>query len=337
MLSIDETLARLSTVPHLQISRNESLSRHTRFELGGPALLFVDTDVEDSFVSALRIVEKGELPWLVIGLGTNLIVSDAGFAGVVLRYRGAAMSADGLKARVQAGAVLQDLVDFTASRGMRGLESMTGIPGNVGAAIYGNAGAYGSSMSDVVAAVRYYTGGQVHETDARGCEFRYRGSVFKQRRLAGEAWLILSAELQFSEGDAAALVAKAGEILAVRNEKYPPTMKCAGSIFKNLHEAELPPTVRAQVPDKVVREGKIPAAWFLEQVGAKDSWEGRIHIAPYHANLIYNAGGATAKELCRMIARLKSAVHARFGIFLEEEVQYVGFEGSAESDDAAAS
>jgi len=85
MLSIDEALARLSTVPHLQISRNESLSRHTRFELGGPALLFVDTVVEDSFAAALAVVEKGELPWLVMGQGTNRIVSDAGFAGVVLR------------------------------------------------------------------------------------------------------------------------------------------------------------------------------------------------------------------------------------------------------------
>ena len=327
MLSIDETLARLSTVPHLQISRNESLSRHTRFELGGPALLFVDTDAEDSFVSALRIVEEGESPWLVIGLGTNLIVSDAGFAGVVLRYRGAAMLTDGLKARVQAGAVLQDLVDFTASRGMRGLESMTGIPGNVGAAIYGNAGAYGSSMSDVVAAVRYYAGGQVHETDARGCEFRYRGSVFKQRRLAGEAWLILSAELQFLEGDASALVTKAGEILAVRNEKYPPTMKCAGSIFKNLILAELPEGARAAVPERIVKGGKVPSAFFLEQAGAKGLACGGVHVTAYHSNTLYNDGTGTAAQFCELVSELKRRVRDQFGLDLEEEVQYIGFGG----------
>jgi UDP-N-acetylmuramate dehydrogenase len=328
MLSIEETFARLSTVPHLQVSRNESLSRHTRFELGGPALLFADTEAEESFVAALRIVEKSPLPWLVIGLGTNLIVSDAGFAGVVLRYRGSAMSADGLRAQVQAGAVLQDVVDFTASRGMRGLESMTGIPGNVGAAIYGNAGAYGSSMSDVVAEVRYYAGGQVHEADARGCEFRYRGSVFKQRRLAGEAWLILSAELRFVEGDASALVAKASEILATRNEKYPPTMKCAGSIFKNLILAELPERARAAVPDRIVKGGKVPSAFFLEQAGAKGLVCGGVHVTDYHSNTLYNDGTGTAAQFCELVTELKRRVRTEFGLELEEEVQYIGFEGN---------
>lgn len=102
-------------------------------------------------------------------------------------------------------------------------------------------------------------------------------------------------------------------------------MRCAGSIFKNLYLKDLPASVAAQVPPSVVREGKIPAAWFLEQVGAKDRWVGRIHVAPYHANLVYNAGGGTAAELCLMIQTLKHDVLTRFGIPLEEEVQYVGF------------
>lgn len=325
MLSIDETHARLSTVPHLQISLNERLSRHTRFELGGPALLFADTDREDSFVSALRLLEAGELPWLVVGLGTNLIVSDEGFAGAVLRYRGAGMEASGMKVRVQAGAVLQDLVDFTTARGLRGLESMTGIPGNVGAAIYGNAGAYGSSMSDVVASVRYYASGQVREATVVGCEFRYRGSLFKRRRLAGQAWLILSAELQFAEGDAAELVAKAGEILAVRNAKYPPSMKCAGSIFKNVILAELPESARVAVPDRIVKGGKVPSAFFLEQAGAKGLACGGVHVTDYHSNTLYNDGSGTAWQFCSLVSELKRRVRAQFGLDLEEEVQYIGF------------
>jgi UDP-N-acetylmuramate dehydrogenase len=110
----------------------------------------------------------------------------------------------------------------------------------------------------------------------------------------------------------------------VRNEKFPVTMKCAGSIFKNLLLKELPPAVAAQVPVSAVREGKVPAAWFLEQVGAKGMQRGDIHVATYHANLIYNAGAGTAAELCALIQELKARVRERFGMELEEEVQYVG-------------
>jgi UDP-N-acetylmuramate dehydrogenase len=101
-------------------------------------------------------------------------------------------------------------------------------------------------------------------------------------------------------------------------------MKCAGSIFKNLLLEDLPPAVAAEVPASAVREGKVPAAWFLEQVGAKGVQRGDIHVAGYHANLIYNAGAGTASDLCALIQDLKARVHARFGMDLEEEVQYVG-------------
>jgi UDP-N-acetylmuramate dehydrogenase len=100
-------------------------------------------------------------------------------------------------------------------------------------------------------------------------------------------------------------------------------MKCAGSIFKNFLLRDLPREVAARVPASVVREGKIPAAWFLEQVGAKGMRHGGIQVADYHANLIYNAGEGTAVELCAVIAELKSRVRSQFGIAVEEEVQYV--------------
>jgi UDP-N-acetylmuramate dehydrogenase len=102
-------------------------------------------------------------------------------------------------------------------------------------------------------------------------------------------------------------------------------MKCAGSIFKNLILKNLDDPVRRVVPDKVVREGKVPSAWFLEQVGAKGMRNGDIRVADYHANLIYNAGCGTALQLCQVIGELKSRVQREFGLELEEEVQYVGF------------
>jgi UDP-N-acetylmuramate dehydrogenase len=260
---------------------------------------------------------------VVIGGGTNLIVSDSGFRGVVLRYRGQRLLESNGRVQAEAGAVLQDLVDFAIARGLVGLETLSGIPGSVGAAVYGNAGAYGHSLSERVVKVRFYDGETVRLFDNEECEFQYRESIFKRHK----EWIIFSAELRLDAGDAAALRATADSILKVRNEKFPVTMKCAGSIFKNLLFQELPADVQSQVPASAVREGKVPAAWFLEQVGAKGMERGDIRVAAYHANLIYNAGAGAASDLCALIHDLKERVRERFGIAIEEEVQYVGFGG----------
>jgi UDP-N-acetylmuramate dehydrogenase len=172
-----------------------------------------------------------------------------------------------------------------------------------------------------VRVVRFFDGAAVRELDNAGCEFRYRESIFKRRK----EWIIFSTTLAMERSDAAALVKTAGDIVNVRNEKFPVTMKCAGSIFKNLLLAELAADVAAEVPQAVVREGKVPAAYFLEQVGAKGMQCGDIHVARYHANLIYNAGTGTAASLCEMIGELKRRVRERYRLELEEEVQYVGF------------
>jgi UDP-N-acetylmuramate dehydrogenase len=231
------------------------------------------------------------------------------------------MRAEGLSVYVESGATLQALVDFTVYRALKGLETMTGIPGSVGAAIYGNAGAYGHSIQERIQVVRFFDGSGVRTFDNAQCEFHYRESIFKRQK----EWIIFSAGLAMEPGDAAELRATADRILTTRNRKYPPAMKCAGSIFKNYLLAELPGPVAAQVPPDVIIEGKVPSAWFLEQVGAKGMQSGDIHVADYHANLIYNAGNGTARELTGVIRELKHRVETRWGMPLEEEVQYVGF------------
>jgi UDP-N-acetylmuramate dehydrogenase len=228
---------------------------------------------------------------------------------------------------VQAGAELQALVDYCIDHGFKGIETMTGIPGSVGAAVYGNAGAYGHSIDERIERVRFFDGAEIRVFTRAECEFRYRESIFKRHK----DWVIFSAELEMSAAQPEGLRKTAADILKIRLEKYPPTMKCAGSIFKNLVLAELPDAVRRQVPERVVREGKAPSAYFLEQVGAKGMRSGDIRVADYHANLIYNAGQGTARELCQIIGELKSRVRERFGLELEEEVQYVGFERDGSS------
>jgi UDP-N-acetylmuramate dehydrogenase len=321
MANAAETLAQLAEIPNVTVSAGAPLSRYTRFALGGPADIYAETADVDSFVRALAVARASGLEFMVMGGGTNLIVCDAGYRGIMLRFIARSISAAGECVTVDAGAELQELVDFTTAHGLKGLETLAGIPGSVGAAVYGNAGAYGHSISERVRVVRFFDGSSVREMDNAGCEFRYRESTFKRQK----QWIIFSTTLAMERADAAALQKTAADIVKVRNEKFPVTMKCAGSIFKNLLLAELPPAVAAQVSASVIREGKVPAAYFLEQVGAKGMQCGDIHVAAYHANLIYNAGGGTAASLCALIGELKQRVRVRYGLELEEEVQYVGF------------
>jgi UDP-N-acetylmuramate dehydrogenase len=325
MVHTEETLARLAAIPDLTVLPGALLSRYTRFAIGGPADLYAETSSAEAFIAALHVArESGEL-YVVIGGGTNLIVSDEGFRGIVLRFTARLILAAGDRVVADSGAVLQDLVDFTVERGLKGLETLAGIPGSVGAAIYGNAGAYGHSISERVRTVRFYDGRDVRVFDGDACEFHYRESIFKRHK----EWIIFSTELALEPADAIELRKISGDIVKVRNEKFPVTMKCAGSIFKNLLLADLPDGVAERVPARVIREGKVPAAYFLEEVGAKGMTRGDIHVATYHANLIYNGGAGTAADLRAVIADLKARVRKKFSLTLEEEVQYVGFPDAA--------
>jgi UDP-N-acetylmuramate dehydrogenase len=312
-------LSRLRRTPHLKIYEDADLSRYTRFAIGGKARILVHAFTEETLAEAIAAVRENGSRFALIGAGSNLIASDDGFDGVVLRYDGDAVEIEGSAVRVGAGAVLHHLIDLLIDRGLKGLETMTGIPGFVGGAIYGNAGAYGHSIQERVECVRYFDGESFRDAGNAACEFHYRESTFKRNK----HWIVTSATLRMEPGEAGELRAAAAAILKVRNEKYPPSMRCAGSIFKNLILAELPEPVRAKVPPQVVREGKVPSAYFLEQVGAKGISNGPIVVADYHANLIYNSGGGTARQVRDIIRILKDRVRAAYGLELEEEVQYL--------------
>lgn len=324
MIIAKQTLDHLAGIPDVSVTEGAPLSEHTRFGIGGPAGAYVEAASEAGFCSALNIARQSGAKYVVIGAGTNLIVSDEGFDGIVLRFTANQISSDASNVHAQAGAELQALVDFSIERHLKGLETMTGIPGSVGAAVYGNAGAYGHSIHERVSKVRFLDGASVRCFGPAECQFRYRESIFKQHK----EWIVLGVELSLTPADSGELRKIADDILSIRLQKYPVTMKCAGSIFKNLILSELPESVRRHVPERVVREGKAPSAYFLEQVGAKGLKNGPIHVADYHANLIYNTGGGTARQLCELIGDLKSRVRTQFGFELEEEVQYVGFDAA---------
>ena len=315
----------LMRIPGLQLFPVEPLARHTRFALGGPARLLADATSLASLHAALTLLRRSGHPYLLIGGGTNLIVADSGFDGIVLRYRGASLRHHQGELIAGSGADLETLVDASVAAGLAGLECLKRIPGWVGAAIYGNAGAYGQQVSDHLTFVTFHDGLVIRQLLGDECGFRYRWSRFKEHR----DWVILEAAFALQPGDASGLAARAEEIRAVRDEKFPPSLRCAGSIFKNFILAALPEATQQRVPANMVKGGKVPAAWFLEQVQAKGLTRGGIHVADYHANLIYNDGQGLATQLMDLIDELKQRVAAEFAIALEEEVQYVGFAGRA--------
>jgi len=324
MSGIQETLARLAEIPNVHVSADEPLAAHTRFGIGGPAEVYAESSRVESFLEALRIARASGLEYVVIGSGTNLVVSDEGFRGLVLRFTGARIETRGRRLLAEAGAELQSLVEAANDAGLAGLQTLAGIPGSVGGAVYGNAGAYGHSIAEVASEVYFFDGAMVRALYNSECEFSYRESVFKRRK----DWVILTAEVVLEPGNAGDLRRKSEEILALRARKYPPELRCAGSIFKNLVWRDLPRATRELVPPDLIREGKVPAAWFLDQADSKGLTNGDMRVADYHANLIYNAGTGTARDLRALIEELKGRVRERFAIELEEEVQYLGFEES---------
>ena len=310
----------LKAVDGLTVLEREPLAPRTRFEIGGPAELFISAVAPRAIGAAAKICDENGVPYCFLGDGSNLIVSDDGYRGAVMRYLGRRITLHDDVVEAEAGASLQALVDFTIVQGLSGLHRLERIPGTVGGAIYGNAGAYGGSMHEVVTKVRYLEDGVVREASNTECQFAYRESVFKREKRR----CILSCSVRLREGVGATLQKEAVEIRRIRDEKFPPAMRCAGSIFKNVFLADLPPEAARIVPSSAVREGKVASAFFLEKVGAKGMQRGGIRIADYHANLIYNQDWGSASDLCALIAELKRRVRDEFGFEVEEEVQYVG-------------
>ena len=186
---VPEAHRALSVIPKARLVESAPLADYTRFSIGGPAALLFDTSDETAIVTALRIAAEQRLPHIIIGGGTNLIVADAGFDGVVLRYTGSFIHPDNSLLSVGGGAVLQDVVDRSIALGLQGLETMTGIPGYLGGAVYGNAGAYGHSIQELVRQVRIFDGSAVLALSNAACQFAYRESIFKEQK----DWIILSA------------------------------------------------------------------------------------------------------------------------------------------------
>jgi UDP-N-acetylmuramate dehydrogenase len=275
-------------------------------------------------VAAVAELTRSRRPFVVLAGGSNIVFADKFYSGTVLHFVPATRGAkvDGVKVWAPANLKLATLIKVANKAGLGGLESLTDIPGTLGGALVGNAGAYGQTISDHLLRVEIWDGQQRRWLTRRACQFKYRHSIFKTRQAA--KWLVLAAEFKLKPAAARLLRQTASRVRRARRQKYPPGLACPGSFFKNILWAELPPRARARVDASKVIEGKLPTGYLLEQVGAKGLRRGGVAIAEYHGNLLINEGEASYKDVRALAEELKKRVYQKFGIKLEEEVRYLG-------------
>lgn len=307
----------LKTFPGIQT--NIPLSHYTTTQVGGPAKYFIEITDQDELVKLLNYAHQNQITFLVIGGGSDILVADTGIDSLVIKNSASDIKKSvGSQLTVQAGTPLQNLVDYSIENGLNGLHKLTGIPGTVGGAIFGNAGAYGQTISDHLHEVKVWHSGQIETISKEQCHFGYRDSDFKNNR-----YIILEATFQPPQADTETLKQESTETLAKRLQKYPPGIKCPGSFFKNILAETIPQEILDTIPNLKDFYGKVPSWYFLQEVGAKGDKLGGVEIASFHANLFENKDHATANDFYQLAKKYAQKVKEKFGIQLEPEVQLI--------------
>lgn len=299
---------------------DEPMSRHTTLKVGGPARWFWGAADVELLVRVLAACAEHDIPYLFVGHGSNLLMSDKGYDGLVIQNR-CKKTEIGDETYAESGVSFGTLFLETAKAGFSGLEWAIGIPGTVGGALVSNAGAYRGNIGPLVANVRVFADGQDQTVGPEWMEFSYRDS--RLRRSGVGRTVILSCQLHLPErGDPDEILTRAKVYQEQRRAKQP-YQPSAGSFFKNVVDKTLAESMATLTPG-MKAAGVVPAGYLSEACGLKGLREGGAQVAEKHANFLINAGGATASDIRRLAARVKEIVHERFGVTLEEEVLYVG-------------
>ena len=319
----------------MQILENEPMNKHTSFKVGGPARFFAKAESIEDLKAAMTLAREKGLPYFILGNGTNLLVSDKGFDGVVITLAGEFSAIEDLgngAFKVGAAVPLGRFARTTLKQGYAGIHKLAGIPGTLGGAIYMNAGAYGQEIGNSCTAVTVLDSeGNIRELTASECGFGYRRSVFQKKlktEIPGQAGddkdyaedyaAILSAKFQLEQASAQGksvedLEAELAECMDKRKASQPLNMPNAGSTFKRLD------TGAADTPTQIA------PGYYIEQTGLKGFRIGGAEVSTLHANFIVNAGGATAKDILELSEHVQNKVAEKFGIELKREIILLGF------------
>jgi len=308
----------------MEIKKNVNLKNYSTFKIGGKAKYFVIAKNEDEIKKAILWAKKKKIPFFILGGGSNVLFSDEGFKGLVIKLRNTKYQIRNTKVTAEVGVPLQKLVAETAKKGLSGLENLAGIPGTLGGAIFGNAGAFGREIGDLVEEVKILKIEncklQIAKLKKKDCKFGYRDSIFKKRK----NWIILEATLKLKKGNKKEIEEKIKEILRLRKEKQPLEFPCAGSVFKNVPVKNLPKKIKEKFKDKI-KNGFLPAGVLIDQAGFKGYQIGKAKVSEKHANFIVNLGKAKAKDVLSLIKTIKKKIKRKFGVKLEPEIQLIGF------------
>lgn len=308
----------------VKIQEGISLAEHSNYRIGGPARFFCEAANEEEIRQAVLFAREQKAPIFVLGSGTNLLISDEGFNGLVLKPSVMQIGVDGQTMTVGAGLAVADMLKFSIEHSLSGLEWAGGLPGTVGGAIRGNAGAFRGEIKDRILSVDSLdveTLGTITRENA-ACRFGYRTSVFKEKN--GRE-IILRATLNMDKGDAQKIAAGIQEKINYRLERHPMEYPNIGSTFKNV-DLEMVPKVWRGPMQKVVKVDPfpvVPTAYLISEAGLRGTQQGGAMVSPKHPNFIVNLGGATAGDVKFLIATVKEKVFEKYGIRLEEEVQLV--------------
>ncbi|MBF0490902.1 MAG: UDP-N-acetylmuramate dehydrogenase [Candidatus Omnitrophica bacterium] len=290
---------------------NARLSDYTTFQLGGPCSCLIECQSPDDLQKTIATLSKNKTPFILIGGGSNLVVSDSGVTTAVIRY----LSEEPLIERVgnevivSASTILDDLALFCVSEGLTGLNYTTGIPGTVGGAVVGNAGAWGKQVGDVLSsAVILDKSGNSKQVDRSYFAFQYRHSHLKE-----SDEIVASVSFTLTPADPLVLAKERSEIVKLRAEKHPDLTRfpCAGSFFRNIEPT--PKADRRQV-----------TGGFLEDAGGKHLKVGGAQIFEKHANIIVKGPGCTAQDVFDLHLQMMKVVKDKFDLQLNREVRFVG-------------
>ncbi len=300
-----------------EIRENVPLAPITTFGIGGPARYFVDVRSESDIKEAIRWANERKLKFVVLGGGSNVLVPDEGLDALVIHLVGNLYGISRGTLDTWAGTNLLVAIRACGEQGSGGWEKLAGIPGTIGGAIRGNAGAFGGEIQDFTIRVRalHSRTGEIREFVNRECDFSYRHSFFK----ANPEWIITRAVLELERIEPDESAARAKETIAERERRHLQNVKAAGSFFMNPPAPQ--PIVEMFEREKGVksRENRVPAGWLIEKAGMKGATVGGAIASLQHPNYIVNQANATAADVRELASRVKAKVSEQFNVKLDEE------------------
>lgn len=296
MLEIEELK---SNFPNVELDK--PLAQFSYFKVGGPAKYFLQPNNLDEFQSAVKYAIDHNISYLILGAGANVLISDKGFDGLVLKSGGNKITVEDNYLIAEAAVPLGLLINEATKKGLSGLEFLAGIPGTVGGAIFGNAGGTELGIGDKIEWVEIIDHqGNIKRLSKKECHFEYRNSIFKK-----QSGIVLSAKIKLEKGDKEIIQQDINTRLAKKKSVQPLGQASAGCIFQN------PPNNSA---------GKL-----IDEAGLKGKKIGGASVSEKHANFIINEGNAKAEDIVILISLIKQQIRDKYNIQLNEEIRYIGF------------